>query len=60
MYKKLSKGDLGVFSDVKLKQLGLGTEELTRIKAAMDDLATVGADGRLKTLNPKSLGKRTP
>ena len=60
MYKKLSKGDLGVFSDVKLKQLGLGTEELTRIKAAMDDLATVGADGRLKTLNLSRWEKEHP
>ena len=60
MYKKLSKGNLNVFSDVKLKQLGLGTEELTRIKAAMDDLATVGADGRLKTLNLSRWEKEHP
>jgi len=51
MHKKLAKGDFKVFSDVKLKQLGLGEEQLTRIKAAMDDLATVDSNGKLKTLN---------
>jgi hypothetical protein len=51
MFKKLSAGRLDVYGDVKLKQLGLGEQELVRIKRAMDDLADVDDKGRLRTLN---------